>query len=315
MFRMFDFLRRRTRPELQEPRKLALIIHNPRIPSSNGRKLNKVLGWNDPDQLVHLSLADLRDISYGNANYELVERIEVDGFPIKEDGFTYDPDDYVRFWHARDGFHSPDWVDYNAILNDHHIVDKVNRGIVDEVWLFAFPYAGYYESRMAGPGAFWCNAPPLQTTQPAKRRFVVMGLNYERGVGEMLESFGHRAESIMAQVYRHHRGEANMWERFIRYDKTHPQQSGVGNIHFAPNSTRDYEWGNRTPVVSCADDWLNYPNLTGTTRQMTCADWGHGDIRAHHRWWFERIPHADGVRDGVSNNWWDYIVDPNEVKI
>ena len=64
------------------------------------------------------------------------------------------------------------------------------------MWLWGFPYAGYYESIMAGPGAFWCNAPALKETGQAQRRFIIMGYNYQRGVGEMLENLGHRAESL-----------------------------------------------------------------------------------------------------------------------
>ena len=45
-------------------------------------------------------------------------------------------------------------------------------------------YGGYYESIMCGPNAFWCNAPPLKGTEHANRRFVIMGFNFERGVGE-----------------------------------------------------------------------------------------------------------------------------------
>jgi len=47
---------------------------------------------------------------------------------------------------------------------------------------------------------------------------------------------------------------------------------------------------------------------------MTCADWGDGDIRAHHKWWLERIPHVLGKTDGISHNWWEYIADPNLVR-
>ncbi len=41
---------------------------------------------------------------------------------------------------------------------------------------------------------------------------------------------------------------------------------------------------------------------------MTTKDWGGGDMRNHHRWWFAHIPKTTGV----SNNWWEYMVDPNE---
>lgn len=295
-------------------KKVSLIIHNPTIPSAGDRRLNQALGWNAPDRLAEAYIEDLRETSYGYCNYEVVERIEVDAFPRKQDGFRYGPDEYVQAWRSRTGFHQPDLVDYDALMEQFDMLPKINSGAVDEFWLFAFPFAGYYESIMGGPGAFWCNAPPLTQTTHAARRFIIMGFNYERGVGEMLEAFGHRAESIMRHTFRHTRGEANLWERFSRYDQTHPGRAEVGIMHFAPNSVRDYDWGNRTPVRSRAHTWLNFPNLEGEARVVDSTEWGQGDIRAHHKWWFRHIPHVTGEASEIAYNWWRYIADPNWVR-
>ena len=46
---------------------------------------------------------------------------------------------------------------------------------------------------------------------------------------------------------------------------------------------------------------------------MDCNDWGNGDIRLHHKWWFNLLPHVEGAADGIAYNWWKYIVDPNTV--
>jgi hypothetical protein len=237
----------------------------------------------------------------------------VDAFPIKKDGFRYTADEYVRCWQRRGGFHKPDAVDYHALLDEFTMIPKIDSGVIDEFWLFAFPYAGYYESIMAGPGAFWCNAPPLDHTSHASRRFIIMGFNYERGVGEMLESYGHRAESIMARVFRYKQGRENLWQRFTRYDQTHPGQAEVGNLHFAPNSVQDYDWGNRTPVPTRAANWLSFPNLDADSRVLNAVAWGRGDIREHHKWWYRHLPHVRGEAGGIAFNWWQYIVDPNLV--
>lgn len=292
--------------------KVFAIIHNPIIRPRGGRKAQVAYGWNDPDQLARSYIDDLRHASYGYVDYQIVERIEVDGFPIKKDGFRYTDETFDRAWTTRQ-FHQPDAVDYLALVREFKLIERINDGTIDEVWLLGFPYCGYYESIMAGPGAFWCNAPPLEGTQHAKRRFVIMGFNYERGVGEMLEDMGHRVESIMAKVFAHQRGEANLWERFTRYDKTHPGAAEVGNVHFSPNSTRDYEWGNHKPVLSRADAWYNFPDLSAPPRMMTAKDWGGGDIRAHHVWWLRHLPHVVGESNGISWNWWEYVIDPNSL--
>lgn len=299
-------------PEAVYPRVL-MIVHDPVIPFENNRKLHNVLNWHDPVTLAQQYISDVEAASYGYVNYQIVDKIDVNTFPVKEDGFAYDADSYLFRWRTRTGFHHPDTMDYRRLLDEYGIVQRINLGQIQEVWLFGFPYAGYYESRMVGADAFWCNAPPLQDAF-CERRFVVMGFSFERGPGEMLENLGHRAESIMARVYRQKRGEDNLWERFTRYDKTHPGQSECGNVHFAPNSDRDYDWGNRRMVNSRCDDWFNFPNFQGATRLVNCEEWGKGDMRYHHLWWLGHMPHIMGKTDGILNNWWAYIVDPNLVK-
>lgn len=300
------------RPSAIHPRVL-LIIRNPLVRSQGSRKLSQVLGWHDPDALAAKYMADLQEASYGYARYEIVERLEVDALPAKVDGFTYSAEAYVQCWQSKTGWHQPDLMDYGRLLAQFQLINRINDGRIDEVWLFGFPYAGYYESIMVGPGAFWCNAPPMENRQ-AKRRFVIMGFNYERGVGEMLENWGHRTESIMKQTYRHKQGQANLWARFTRYDRLHPGQAECGNVHFAPNSERDYDWGNTRQVMSRCDTWLHFPDLSGDARSVNCREWGNGDIRQHHLWWLRHLPCVTGATGGISHNWWEYVVDPNRVQ-
>jgi hypothetical protein len=298
-------------PGSLQPRVL-LIIYNPVVRSQGNRKLTQVLGWNDPDQLCEGYISDLRECSGGWIDYQIVERIEVGSWPVKQDGFRYDAETYLRNWRTGSGWHDPDAVDYGAILSDFDILARVELGRIDEVWLFASPFAGFYESRMVGPGAFWCNAPPLER-HDVSRRFVIMGYNYERGVGEMLESFGHRIESHLDRVWRNFGDdpEHNLWRRFTLYDMIAPGRANCGNVHFAPNSRGDYDWGNPAYVPSNCDDWLNFPNFQGLVRQVNCQEWGNGEIRAHHKWWLEHLPKAPGDTSSIANNWWWYAVDPN----
>lgn len=299
-------------PSLLHPRVL-LIVFDPPVSSEGGRKLTSILDWHNVDSLCQEYIADLKECSDGFVEYEIVQRIDVDGWPVKEDGFRYDGDTYLRNWRSRSGWHQPDWADYEVLLAEFDFLKRIDLPEIDEIWMFAGPYAGFYESRMVGPGAFWCNAPAMQRTD-VSRRFVIMGFNYERGVGPMLESFGHRVESHMERVWRHWQGEDNLWKRFIQYDQVAPGQANCGNVHFAPNSVKDYDWGNPTKVLSNCDDWLNFPDLQGQARQVDAGEWGGGDIRAHHKWWLQHLPRATGRTQGISNNWWWYTVDPNAVR-
>jgi hypothetical protein len=81
-----------------------------------------------------------------------------------------------------------------------------------------------------------------------------------------------------------------------------------------PNSVKDYDWGNFSKVLSNCDDWLNFPDFQGIVREVDAREWGAGDMRAHHKWWFKHLPQAPGQTQGIYNNWWWYAVDPNAVK-
>lgn len=291
-----------------------VIVFNPTDAGQDNRRLNEILGWNNVDGLLDGYISDLKQCSHGIANYEIVDTIHVNEFPVKQDGFRYEMQGYLQAHSSRQGFHNPDLVDYEAIIDQFNLVERINRREMDEVWLFGFPYAGFYESRMVGPGAFFCNAPPLDIYPHCLRRFVIMGFNYERGVGEMLESMGHRAEFTMSHIYGNKETDANLWRKYCRIERTHPDRSEVGTVHFAPNSRRDYDWGHKQPVISFSRNWRNFPDLSGTGEKMDCSEWGNGDIRQHHLWWFNYIPHQPGQTDGISNNWWEYILDPDRVE-
>jgi len=292
--------------------RVLMIVHNPPVPSEGGRRLTEIFGWNDPERLARQYIADLEQASGGYVRYRIVERIDADWFPPKIDGFRYTGESYVAAWRSR-RMHEPDRIDYVAQVKAFDLIGRYERGEFDEVWFFAFPYSGDYESTMVGRNAFWCNSPPVPETGHCSGRFVIMAFNYERDVDCMLENFGHRVESIMSRVFASHPPEQNLWALFTRYDKTHPGQAHCGNVHFAPNSERDYDWGNPRPVISYCDDWLTFPELPGHARRVDCREWGGGDMRLHHLWWLSHLPHVSGETFGVSNNWWSYVIDPNLV--
>lgn len=302
---------------LPEPveRKVMLIHFDPLVPSAKGRRLSDALAGRDPEDLLRVFISDLRECSGGYARYRVVERVNIDRLPVKCDGFQYSPDHFMQCWQSGSGFHVPDAMDYASLFEEADIYKKVNEGVVDEIWMFGPPYCGFYESAMAGKGAFYLNAPVLNLPGKLDRRVVVMGFNYERGVGEMLESYGHRAEDTMRMIFQETRGNSNLWERFTRHDRAAPGKAEVGTIHYSPNSEKDYDWGNPREVMSRCDTWLSFPDLSGSGKMVKGEDWGDGDMRAHHKWWFTRIPHVAGLNEGIDLNWWKYIVDPNEVSL
>jgi hypothetical protein len=291
--------------------KVLVVNFDPVIEAEGGRRLREVCGWNDPAKLTQGYIDDVRECSGGFVRYRVVETITADEFPLKKDGFRYTDEDFLRAWRSKGGWHEPDAVDYAALIRQFRMAERVERGEIDEVWVWSMPYSGFWESTMVGKGAYFCNSDPVPGIDTS-RIFVIMGFNYERGVGEMLEDLGHRTESIMTHVYRSWQPKpTHAWNRFTLYDMLAPGQAACGNVHFAPNSQSDYDWGNKTPVRSTCDDWLTYPRLTGKSRVVTSADWGSGDIRAHHKWWLDHLPRVPGRTEGKLNNWWAYVCDFN----
>lgn len=152
-----------------------------------------------------------------------------------------------------------------------------------------------------------------------------MGLNPERGVAEAMHSFGHRAESILWRVYGSWSGNASvnhLWDRFTRVGPRHPGATAAcGNVHFPPNANADYDYSATLKVSSEADNWLNFPNLSGAAKPISAISWGGPDYHLNFlRWWFARLPRsfgryadaANAINHGKLNNWWSYTVDMNE---
>jgi hypothetical protein len=159
--------------------------------------------WNSSDDLIQKYIAMMRQTSNNTLVYRVMDKLQVAEYPVLLDGRQYDDTTWTQALNddraaLRDAHGSYVMADYQRILQDLGILQKVQGRQIDEVWMFGGPYFGFYESRMVGKGAFWCNAPAIEQNS---RRFVMMGFNYQREVKEMVHNFGHRAESILARQY------------------------------------------------------------------------------------------------------------------
>ena len=295
--------------------RVLLVIYDPIMDAASGTKLSQKMNWNRPDDLANTYIQDIIETSNGLARYEIVQRIELNEFPALTDGFRYNPQTFLAVMNKTQPPHQPQYVDYQAILTGLNVLPRIASHEIDDVWLFGFPQAGFYESTMGGAGAFWCNSQPQTWSVGCNRRFVVMGFNYERGVGEMLHSFGHRCESILIQTFSKKTGAANLYAQFALYDKIAPGEAQVGSIHFTPNSESDYDYNNLRKVLSNCYDWYNFPAFKNDTRLVNADEWGNGDMRILHKWWLKHLPKVAGRINGIANNWWQYAIDPNLVNL
>lgn len=301
-----------------------IVIHfDPVLKTRNNLKLHEYMKWSDPWRLTDQMVADAKLASEGYVDYRVVETIEHDGFTTFRDGFTYTEQAFLNMWEKDRASANAGMTSFQWLFNKFDLAAKIRAKDVREIWLWGAPYMAWDELHWKTPG----DKIPYPTENPwfyrpydipdVGRTVWIMGWNYERGEGEMLESYCHRIESVLALtvgrgVWDHKRTPENVWNRFTRVDKDFPGEAEVGSVHYAPNSQSDYDWSNTNSVWTYADDWLTYPALPRHKKRSNAASGGWDGIVAHHRWWMKRLPHSPGMADGFYCNWWQYIVNYDE---
>jgi hypothetical protein len=298
------------------PLKIAAVAYNPIMENRPGApRLHAATGWADPLVMARAHTNWWDRASFGMVRCELVVQTNLDIWPIKEDGFRYTDTSYWAIYtNGWQGAHSPDTIDYSAIfLTDMPwLLTMIETGAVDQVWVFGFPYMGCYETRLFGPGAYECNSPGTEELGN-KRLFMASFPSMERPDTPM-ENFGHGCEGILGAWFwnylLNYPGWAdapytniNDFALFTRAVSNSPANIHCGNVHFAPNSYGDYEWGSTRMVSSYADAWYSYPLMTNAPRLMNCSEWGNGVNAEHKIWWFKHMPQKVGLRRGHLMNW------------
>jgi hypothetical protein len=211
-----------SKPPSREYKNVGIYTFDPQIAGPN--LLSQLMGYNSSSLLAMDYVKAMLEVSKGMADYRIVEQHRFDEIPVKIDGFHYEAEELLSILKA-DGAnaHNPDEANFQAMLSLTGAFERINKGFIDEVWLFGPPYGGFFESREIGEGARWCNSPAY----PIKgvRRFISMGFNYERGLGEMLEDFGHRAESLLENTPG--------YQEWVMIN---------GTVHRLPQDIEDYRW-------------------------------------------------------------------------
>ena len=293
-----------------------LLVYNPVL--SNGQDFNTYMGWTPYSELVQGIIDSFEISSHGQVQYNIAYTHVADQWPIKIDGFRYTEDQYISDYQNNTP-HQPIDVDYDAIISDPalDICGKLNRGEIDDLWIYGGPLDGFYESRLVGPGGYWFNSPPMEQTHGCNKLLPIMGLNFERGVPEAVHSFGHRAESTMTEVYGswEENRTAHNWDRFalVKFQSPNYSYSGCGSIHYPPNGIQDYDYSNPDTALTNCEDFLNYPNLSDpqlVAQSVTCTSWNCNELD-YLTYWYSHVPAVSGCTNAVSNNWWEYLTNPN----
>ncbi len=302
----------------QKEVKVALVVINPSLSNQSGQTFHERFNWNEPVALANDVVNNINAVSQGVVNYEFVETHYSDVLFSYNNGTEISPEELATLIINN----TPAEIeamglefDYQEVIDAYDFCTKRDAKDITEVWIYAPPFVGLYESRLAGQGAFWYNSPPL-TTSSCVDLLPIMGLNFEREVAEALHSYNHRVENTMRQVYGRWDNNANpknTWEKFTCYEDKCPGEAHAGNIHFPPNGTSDYNYNNPSSVTSYAYNWYDYPNIGNVPQTVTCSDW-NCDQEGYMLWWMDKLPRYDCVdpTDGYLNNWWHYVVDYNE---
>ena len=105
-----------TEPAQITQSKVLLIVFDPVMDKTTGTTLSQQLKWFRPADLITGFMADMLEVSGGMARYQIVQRVDVDGFPAKTDGFRYTPQTYLEVLRGSTALHVPQEVNYNASL-------------------------------------------------------------------------------------------------------------------------------------------------------------------------------------------------------
>lgn len=317
--------------------------------SCSGKEASKCLNQNK-QQVINELINDIEDSSHGIIDVQIVKTDKINEFATHKNTITllngkkanrldentwldimkngwYDSLEDKRIKEL--GSYS---FDYEYILNKLDIINRRNNNEFDEVWLVNVDPTKTFESIMVGKSAYWINGKAINKNCD---NFRIMNVSISRP-DVNFECNGHAAEDILNKVFntnisykanvlsidKSNYNSLNLWEKFTLVEHHNSIKntglSGVGDIHFSPNSTKDYDWKNyNNKVNSKWREWLNYPYLTtdSSTEVFTPNIYMNKSLsgtksaaRLHHRWWFSLMPHVSGYTiDGYSNNWWDYL--------
>lgn len=231
--------------------------------------------WNRSADLIPQYIDKMREASQGILEYQVVETLDIPEYPQLLEGHQYTETTYTEVLAddqraLRDTNGKYMLADYDQIIQKYDLLKKIEDEEIDEVWMFGGPYFGFYESRMVGRGAFWCNGPAMEQDC---RRFVIMGFNYERSVKEMVHDYGHRAESLLAKsfdsdgflrkLYRQDASlvPANAYEQFLM---------DLGTVHREPGGV-EYDQDEFAWLSAMRPEWWPPtidPNLVRTPQPV-----------------------------------------------
>src|ERR671918_2731855 len=113
--------------------KTLVIVYDPVVDARSGKKLSEYMHWNRVEDLAKGFMTDILQASGGLARYQIVQRIDVDGFPAKVDGYQYDAQTYLNVVRGVTPPYMPQEANYFAIIERFNILQRIATEEIDEV--------------------------------------------------------------------------------------------------------------------------------------------------------------------------------------
>src|SRR5512146_723454 len=113
--------------------KTLVIVYDPVVDPSSGKTLSQFMRWNRVEDLATGFMSDILEVSGGLARYQIIQRIDVDAFPAKVDGYQYDAQTYLNVVRGAAHPYMPQEANYHAIIERFNILQLVANQEIDEV--------------------------------------------------------------------------------------------------------------------------------------------------------------------------------------
>lgn len=164
-------------------------------------RASEYYNFRDVSQLIAQYIDLLRRASGGQTVWSVADRYDLDEFgPAGTPSQTvFDATNYLALRNQDYSYA----VSYDALIHDPRfgIVEKVNSGKVDAIWVFGMPGVNYWETAMAGPSPYWVNGAPIpDSALTGNVVFYGFGKEPHQGVGFMCENTCHMTENIMGRL-------------------------------------------------------------------------------------------------------------------
>ncbi len=236
--------------------------------------------------------------------------------------------------------------DYQAVFNNYNICNLAATQGVNFVWIWASGseqggifYAGDFKEWVTTGPTFYqtygANVPSC-----GSNTVTVFGFNYSRSVTSALHSSGHYMENVLQFAFGPSTdltngtpGGKNIYDLFDGQVSRYGGYNGplntataeCGDVHFPPNATQAYDYGNSTVVTS---DCASYnpgdpssqrfvPVSAATWEAIPCdasiqSNTGDCQQESYLLWWMQNMPgYNNKILDQTDNampNWWQYIL-------